>query len=63
MEVALLTIGDELLAGDTANTNARWIAGHLTDRGATVSRILVIPDDRDLIAKYDSEFEAANLPA
>jgi len=50
MEVAILTVGDEVLAGDTANTNATWLASQLTDSGATVERILTLPDDRDLIA-------------
>ena len=52
MRVALLTVGDELLAGDTVNTNAAWLAGEITDRGATVERITTVPDDRDLIADY-----------
>ena len=56
MQVALLTIGDELLAGDTANTNATWLARHLTERGATVARILVVPDDIDLIAHTVAEY-------
>lgn len=51
MEVAILTVGDEVLAGDTRNTNATWLAGQLTDRGATVVRILTVPDDRDLIVE------------
>lgn len=50
MEVAILTVGDEVLAGDTANTNATWLASQLTDSGATVERILTLPDDRELIA-------------
>ena len=62
MEVALLTIGDELLAGDTENSNATWIAGRLADRGATVKRILVVPDDRDLIAQKVAEY-AENFDA
>lgn len=52
MDVAVLTVGDELLAGDTENTNATWLARRLTDRGATVARILVLPDDREVIARY-----------
>ena len=50
MEVAILTVGDEVLAGDTENTNATWLAGRLTDAGATVVRILTLPDDREAIA-------------
>ncbi|RAW45489.1 competence/damage-inducible protein A [Halorubrum sp. 48-1-W] len=50
MYVALITVGDELLSGDTVNTNANWLAGRLADRGVTVARILSVPDDRDTIA-------------
>ena len=59
MEVALLTIGDELLAGDTTNTNATWLAKRLTERGVTVTRILTIPDERALIAKKVREYSDA----
>jgi molybdenum cofactor synthesis domain-containing protein len=45
VDVAILTVGDELLAGDTENTNATWLADRLTGRGATVARILVVPDE------------------
>ncbi|ADJ15558.1 competence/damage-inducible protein A [Halalkalicoccus jeotgali] len=51
MEVAILTVGDEVLAGDTPNTNATWLASELTDRGATVARILTVPDEHDLIVE------------
>jgi molybdenum cofactor synthesis domain-containing protein len=51
MQVALLTVGDELLAGDTENTNASWLARRLTARGVTVARILVVPDDESLISE------------
>jgi molybdenum cofactor synthesis domain-containing protein len=50
MNVAIVTVGDELLAGTTTNTNASWLAEQLTEGGATVRRILTIPDDRGLIA-------------
>jgi molybdenum cofactor synthesis domain-containing protein len=62
MEVALVTVGDEVLAGDTVNTNANWLAGELADRGALVSRILTVPDDRAVIAdavrEYADTFDA-----
>ncbi|MFB6165925.1 MAG: competence/damage-inducible protein A [Haloarculaceae archaeon] len=51
MQVALVTVGDELLAGDTVNTNASWLASELADRGVTVRRTLVVPDDVDAIAE------------
>ena len=58
MDVALLTVGDELLAGDTENTNATWLARQLAERGATVTRMLTIPDDRALIAEWVARFAA-----
>lgn len=52
MEAALLTVGDELLAGETENTNATWLARRLTDRGVSVARVVTVPDDRAVIARY-----------
>ncbi len=59
MEVALITVGDELLSGDTVNTNANWLAGELSDRGVAVTRILSVPDDRAVIAEHAREYAAA----
>ncbi|QLG62796.1 competence/damage-inducible protein A [Halorarum salinum] len=58
MQVAILTVGDELLAGETENTNASWLARQLAERGASVARILVVPDDADTIATYVREWAA-----
>lgn len=62
MDVAVVTVGDELLAGETDNTNATWLGRQLTDRGSAVRRMLVVPDDRSVIASavrsYASDFEA-----
>ncbi|MFC7236331.1 competence/damage-inducible protein A [Halosegnis marinus] len=58
MDVALLTVGDEVLAGDTVNTNASWLAAELAARGATVPRILTVPDDRGVIAEWVARFRA-----
>jgi molybdenum cofactor synthesis domain-containing protein len=44
MRVALIAVGDELLAGDTVNTNATWLGSRLTERGVTVERCVVVPD-------------------
>ncbi len=56
MDVALVTVGDELLAGDTENTNATWLARRLTDRGADVRRVLTVPDDRAVVARWVRRF-------
>ncbi|GGK58178.1 MULTISPECIES: competence/damage-inducible protein A [Haloarcula] len=62
MEVALLTVGDELLAGDTENTNASWLGRQLTAAGATVTRVLTVPDEEaviaDAVARYHDAFDA-----
>ena len=56
MEVAILTVGDEVLAGDTTNTNATWLASRITARGSSVGRILTVPDDRSLVAETVDEW-------
>ncbi|WP_259519723.1 molybdopterin-binding protein [Halanaeroarchaeum sp. HSR-CO] len=62
MDVAVVTVGDELLAGETENTNASWLGRRLTARGATVRRMLVLPDDTQAIAEavsaYANDFDA-----
>jgi nicotinamide-nucleotide amidase len=50
VRVELLTVGDELLRGDTANGNATWLGRRLTEAGAEVTRSAVVPDDLDVIA-------------
>jgi len=52
MEVALITVGDELLSGDTVNTNATWLASRIEERGGRVVRVLTLPDDRETIADH-----------
>jgi molybdenum cofactor synthesis domain-containing protein len=59
MQVAVLTVGDEILAGDIENTNATWLARQLTERGVTVTRILTVPDDRAVIAETVREWTDA----
>ena len=62
MKAALLTVGDELLAGDTTNTNATWLGDRLTDRGVSVVRVLTVPDETAVIAeatrRYSDFFDA-----
>jgi len=52
MQAAILTVGDELLAGETENTNATWLGRELTERGVSVARSLTLPDDRAAIAEW-----------
>jgi molybdenum cofactor synthesis domain-containing protein len=59
MDAVILTVGDEILAGDTTNTNATWLAAEITDRGGRVRRVLTVPDDRSVIAEYVREWSSA----
>jgi len=58
MDVAVVTVGDELLAGDIENTNATWLCRQLTNQGVDVRRVLVLPDDRATIAQEVNEARA-----
>ena len=49
MKVELISIGDELLIGQTINTNASWIGSELALRGAKVSHCAVIEDQKEAI--------------
>ncbi|MFB6138718.1 MAG: competence/damage-inducible protein A [Halobacteriaceae archaeon] len=50
MQASIITVGDELLAGDVTDTNASWLAARLDDRGVTVGEMLTVPDDVDAVA-------------
>ncbi|WP_254537578.1 competence/damage-inducible protein A [Halomarina litorea] len=58
MRVALVTVGDELLAGETVNTNAAWLGEQLTERGASVERVVTLPDREADIARTVNEYHA-----
>ena len=58
MNVALVTVGDEILAGDTVNTNASWLGQRLADRGVSVERVTVVPDRTADIARVVNEYAA-----
>jgi len=58
MDVALVCVGDELLAGDTVNTNAAWLGERLSERGVDVERVTVIPDRVADIARTVNEYRA-----
>ncbi|MGP4027689.1 CinA family nicotinamide mononucleotide deamidase-related protein [Actinomadura sp. 3N407] len=51
MRVELLTVGDELLLGDTVNGNAAWLGRRLAGHGVDVTRSVVVGDDLDVIVE------------
>ena len=59
METGLITVGDELLAGDTVNTNAAWLAEQLFERGVSMRRISTVPDEEAAIAGVIDRYRQA----
>ena len=49
MRASILTIGDELLSGNTLNTNASWISQNLTLAGCNVIRHFTVCDEEQEI--------------
>lgn len=58
----LLSIGSELVAGETRDTNAGELARSLTDAGVTVGRMTALPDRLDVVTDaFAAAFERADL--
>lgn len=55
MRAQIISIGDELLIGQTINTNAAWIGAELSKLGFEISRMISIPDKKDDILKVLAE--------
>jgi nicotinamide-nucleotide amidase len=51
MRAEIISIGDELLIGQTINTNAAWIGSEISKLGFLITRMVSIPDKRDDILK------------
>src|SRR5436189_43624 len=49
---SIITIGNELLSGDTVNTNASWLAQQLEELGVTVTLMASLPDEIERIAAF-----------
>jgi nicotinamide-nucleotide amidase len=47
LNISILSIGDELLAGDTINTNSSWISRKSTQIGCNVSRQITCKDQKE----------------
>ena len=54
-KVELLSIGNELLLGNTVNTNASWLASQITSLGGIVTRITIVPDNLEEISRAIKE--------
>src|SRR4029450_5201508 len=49
---SIVTIGNELLSGDTVNTNAAWLAHELEELGVVVTLMASLPDEIDRVAEF-----------
>jgi molybdenum cofactor synthesis domain-containing protein len=56
---AIVTIGNEIVSGDTENTNGSWLARRLAALGVEVQLIAAIPDEIDGVAAFVREHAAA----
>lgn len=50
MQAAILSIGDELVLGQTVDTNSAWLSARLAQRGIMTKLHATVADDRALIA-------------
>ena len=48
---ALVVIGNEILSGKVADTNSAYLAKELRALGVSLQRIIVIPDEIDVIGE------------
>jgi len=62
MKAQILTIGDELLIGQTTNTNAAWLGDRLSRLGIRVTRSVTVGDTRAAIFReLDRGYDEARL--
>ncbi|MFS4429241.1 CinA family nicotinamide mononucleotide deamidase-related protein [Chryseobacterium sp. S90] len=61
-KAVLITIGDEILSGNTVDTNSNFIAAELKNIGIKVTQILTISDEIETIKEaLNAAFEAGDL--
>ncbi len=51
MKAEIISIGDELLIGQTVNTNATWLGQLFSANGISVHRVIAISDDQEEIKR------------
>lgn len=62
MNAIIITIGDEILIGQTIDTNSAWIANKLNLIGVDILRIISISDKKDeIISTLDDSLELADI--
>lgn len=62
IKAEIISIGDELLIGQTINTNAAWLGQQLSDLGIRVENTIVIPDEQEAIYNsFDTALNRADI--
>lgn len=62
MKVYLITIGDEILTGQTLNTNAAFLGEVLTGLNFEIIKTIVIGDnEKDILEEFEEAFQYADL--
>lgn len=62
MKAVIISIGNELLAGRTVNTNAAYLGRMLTDMGIRPIRMTTVPDEKEaLVRELDEALQAADV--
>lgn len=62
MNAEIITIGDEILIGQTIDTNSAWIAEQMYDLGIIIQRITTITDDAaDIVETLNTARKRTNL--
>ncbi|MCP4122941.1 MAG: competence/damage-inducible protein A [Bacteroidetes bacterium] len=62
MKASILSIGDELLIGQTLNTNAHWMSRKLTEMGITVAHVINLSDEaNDIRSTLSAEMETSEI--
>lgn len=60
IKAAIIAIGDELLIGETINTNSAWLGKELTTLGITINSSITISDNQDSIVNSILQFSKIN---
>lgn len=62
MIAEIITVGDEILIGQTIDTNSAWLGEQLHLQGIRLNRIVTISDDREeIIRSVDESFSRCDL--
>jgi len=62
MHIELINIGNEILSGDTRDTNGPWLSKYLEKLGVQLKQISIIPDKREsILATLSEATQRSNL--